>query len=219
MAVTTVQQQQQRRARTGRMLAVLAASAGVFGTAFSQLPGNSKTARPSARRLFLTAATAGMVGAAAAGDAGAAELFAPMPTGTGVTNNPKFQMKMPDTEALLKEKQGNFLGRITWLKGICVETDPEGKTAKGVSDYVIVFDADAPCGEGKAFIHAAGPGKFEPMTAAAGPLVHRYTAETFDETSYVASYSSKVGQCADLPKGGADPLSWEIASRARGGKC
>eukprot|EP00930_Biecheleria_cincta_P055180 TRINITY_DN4152_c1_g1_i1.p1 TRINITY_DN4152_c1_g1~~TRINITY_DN4152_c1_g1_i1.p1 ORF type:complete len:221 (+),score=43.23 TRINITY_DN4152_c1_g1_i1:53-715(+) len=113
---------------------------------------------------------------------------------------------------------GREIGEITTLKNTCWETDNIGLKANPVSG-VMVYDKNAPCGEGEAFIHSAGPSDFAPMTAGGGPAKHKYTASTFDDAELVQQYKASVGKCAKVPKGGKDSISWEVANTERGGMC
>lgn len=66
----------------------------------------------------------------------------------------------------------------------CFDSPPYGISARVTGNFpegVVIWDSDAPCGEGKAYIHYAGSGNVKTMTAGAGPLMHTYRAAFFDE--------------------------------------
>jgi hypothetical protein len=126
-------------------------------------------------------------------------------------------------QTMIKQYLGSDLGRIMNIKDGCFETDGSGFTTRISTSSVVVWDPDAPCGEGKAYIHAAGQGleNFRPMTAAAGPLKHTYKAGTFIDGNIVGEYKLALGTCKEIPKSDdySDEISWEIANTPRGGKC
>jgi len=166
------------------------------------------------RRQFLAAAIGGLTLGGGLADGASAQVFAPALPGVG---KPKQgEPTQEDVQKLISKELGSNLGRIMNLKDQCFETDPGGLTAQIGTASVVVWDPDAPCGEGKSFIHAVGRSKFEPMTAAAGPLKHGYHAATFSDTG---EYKDQVGQCFTTPAGGKDEIAWEVASLSRGGKC
>eukprot|EP00440_Ansanella_granifera_P011986 gb/GFBE01013024.1/.p1 GENE.gb/GFBE01013024.1/~~gb/GFBE01013024.1/.p1 ORF type:complete len:211 (+),score=57.50 gb/GFBE01013024.1/:1-633(+) len=169
--------------------------------------------RPSSetRRQLLLGVAGGLAGAANAAEAGAGELFAlPQPK--------KRNKKQIDFRAI-QASIGKDIGLLVGLNGACFEIpDKEaGKVARS-SAGTIAYDPDAPCGAGKAFIHSAGESEFAPMTAEAGPGKHKYYAAIFDGL-VVDKYVSQVGKCFDIPQGGEDGISWEIANTGRGGMC
>eukprot|EP00930_Biecheleria_cincta_P036863 TRINITY_DN25268_c0_g1_i1.p1 TRINITY_DN25268_c0_g1~~TRINITY_DN25268_c0_g1_i1.p1 ORF type:complete len:172 (-),score=13.56 TRINITY_DN25268_c0_g1_i1:257-772(-) len=87
------------------------------------------------------------------------------------------------------------------------------------AEGVVVYDPDAPCGNGGAFIHYAGSGDFVPMAADAGKLVHRYIAGAFGP-DIVEHAKFALGTCAaDFPGQGVIPLestSWKVSAKYRG---
>lgn len=170
------------------------------------------------RRQLLSTALGLLAGAGAANSA-SAELFQPGSAGGGIRNNPKPDLPTVDKQTLIKKVLGDNLGRLVNLRDQCFETEENGKIAQIGTSIVIVWDPDAPCGAGKSYIHGAGMGDFAPMTAGAGPLKHTYYAATFEDTKVVEEYKKLVGSCAATPTGGADPLSWQVANRPRGGSC
>jgi len=221
------EQRQPRRTSTGRgaVLLVAASIAVAAPLSFVSLPvasGVTKSAGTDVealdRRKFLAAAGAGLLAAAASGpDAARADMTAER--SGGISNNPSWQRPEADFNSEMK-KMGNNVGRVINLQGLCMQAQPGGLTATLSPGRIIVYDVDQPCGEGKAFIHAVGrPNGFAPMKATDGPAIHRYTAAVFSEDEIMDAYLSKVGQCADMPKGGKDEIKWEIADAARGGKC
>lgn len=185
-----------------------------FVGGFSAERGEVAKASEASRRQWLANSLAGGVAITAgfAGDA-SAELFAPkLPESKGFKPMSAAELKA------LQDEMGDNIGRIAYLKNGCWETGPAGKIATVSTDTVIVWDPDAPCGEGMSFIHAAGRGNFAPMTAAAGPTTHTYYAATF-EFPLVKDYKEKVGQCFTTPTQYENAISWEVASIERGGRC
>eukprot|EP00960_Hanusia_phi_P067486 766640-Hanusia_phi.AAC.6 len=80
-----------------------------------------------------------------------------------------------------------------------------------VSDpNVVIYDPDAPCGPGRAYIHNAGnsvPGA--PMTAGAGPEEHKYIAAQFSK-EVTDSLTHYIGQCMVVPQGGRTVATWRV---------
>lgn len=75
---------------------------------------------------------------------------------------------------------------------------------------VVVWDADAPCGDGKAYIHFAGGPGFAPMTAGAGATIHSYQAAMFDAMPVPAGTTG----CADFAlttSQGICKTQWQVA--------
>jgi len=171
------------------------------------------------RQLF--SAVASGIGAAysATESASAVELFNTAPKKTsqrGGIESRKQAIAYDQRE--LQKVVGRDIGELMFLKGSCWETDNTGLKAETLPG-VIIYDKMAPCGEGEAFIHAAGSGDFAPMTAGGGPTKHKYTASTFEDADLVQQYKASIGKCAKVPKGGKDSVNWEVANTERGGKC
>ncbi|EKX40230.1 hypothetical protein GUITHDRAFT_154195, partial [Guillardia theta CCMP2712] len=80
-----------------------------------------------------------------------------------------------------------------------------------VSDpNVVIYDRDAPCGPGRAYIHNSGnsvPGA--PMTAGAGPEEHTYVAAEFSK-EVSDSLTHYIGQCMVVPQGGRTVATWRV---------
>lgn len=207
-----------RRERRGAALAGVALAAVVGLGAVS---GFVEVAGAGRRQVM--GALFGASVAATAGSAANAELFEPGVPGAGIGNNP--QTRLPnqkiDVQAMIKQVPGGNLGRIMNIRDQCFEADEKGFIARISTSSVVVWDPDAPCGAGKAFIHAAGQGEWSPMTASAGPTRHTYHAGTFIDGNIVGEFKFKIGQCAELPKADdfSDEITWEVASAPRGGKC
>ena len=80
----------------------------------------------------------------------------------------------------------------------CFESSSEmgvlAQVAGSEVDAILVWDQDAPCGTGHVYVHYAADGMvndiFEPMTAGAGPLVHKYLAANFWEDLPIAENST-----------------------------
>eukprot|EP00808_Paulinella_micropora_P028215 g79056.t1 len=62
-------------------------------------------------------------------------------------------------------------------------------------ENLVVWDPDAPCGNGRSYIHNAGAHS-APMTAGRGPLVHKYMAAYTPDWEL---YAPQVGSCAPTP--------------------
>mmetsp|Transcript_10226 Transcript_10226/g.24547 ORF Transcript_10226/g.24547 Transcript_10226/m.24547 type:complete len:230 (-) Transcript_10226:130-819(-) len=163
------------------------------------------------RQMLLASGLAGMGYAQSA----SAEVF-----GDVTTKRKPFKgdLNTPQAASALVGKARD-IGPVFSQNGVCyeIENAQVGKvmpTKKGV----IVYDPDAPCGAGKAFVHAAGNGLFEPMTAGGGPGRHKYYAAIFDP-ELVTNYKESIGKCAGIPQGGNETVSFQIANVERGGKC
>ena len=114
---------------------------------------------------------------------------------------------------------GQDIGPVSNQQGACYEiTNADAGKIMSSTPGVLVYDPDAPCGAGKAYIHSSGKGKFAPMTAAAGNGKHKYYAGNF-AGKVIADYKELVGTCADIPQNGAETITFEIANLERGGKC
>ncbi|CAE7771797.1 Ttn [Symbiodinium pilosum] len=110
------------------------------------------------------------------------------------------------------------IGPVFSQDGVCYEIEnAQAGKIMNAKRGVIVYDPDAPCGSGKAFIHSAGNGLFEPMTAGGGPGKHKYYAAIF-EAELVTNYKDNIAKCANIPQGGNETVSFEIANLERGGK-
>eukprot|EP00438_Fugacium_kawagutii_P018307 Skav212456 [mRNA] locus=scaffold385:121470:134940:+ [translate_table: standard] len=166
------------------------------------------------RRDMLAAATAGLAGLAAAPEHASAEIFG---AGPPPTRKP-YKEDLNDLKAM-QVLIGQDIGPVSNQEGACYEiaNADAGKTMSPTPG-VVVYDPDAPCGAGKAYIHSSGKGKFAPMTAAAGNGKHKYYAANFPG-KVVAEYKDYVGGCAAIPQNGAETINWEIANLERGGKC
>ncbi|CAE8601561.1 unnamed protein product [Polarella glacialis] len=168
---------------------VVQSSADAFAQPTSQ--GRQAPSDESRRKLLL--AVAGSLGAGINGmESASAQDFVPLTLPKRKAKEKKVDQK------ILQGMVGPNLGRIPGLNG-CFETDNIGKKALPIFG-VIAYDPDAPCGEGKSYIHSAGISDFAPMTAGAGPAMHRYFAATF-QPPVVKTYQALIGQCADTPAG------------------
>mmetsp|Transcript_108131 Transcript_108131/g.131925 ORF Transcript_108131/g.131925 Transcript_108131/m.131925 type:complete len:133 (-) Transcript_108131:46-444(-) len=107
------------------------------------------------------------------------------------------------------------LGHVNGLSGKCFESEGSGFSCDA-GPGVVVWDPDAPCGAGKAYIHAAPNAGTAPMTAGAGPTVHKYFSATVTNAE---SFASSVGKCAQSPVATGPATSWQVADLSRGGKC
>eukprot|EP00435_Cladocopium_sp_Y103_P055148 s316_g18.t1 len=159
-------------------------------------------------------AAAGLAGLAAAPGHASAEIFG---AGPPPTRKP-YKENLEDFKAM-QVLIGQDIGPVSNQQGACYEiaNADAGKTMSPTPG-VVVYDPDAPCGAGKAYIHSSGKGKFAPMTAGGGKGKHKYYAANF-AGKIVAEYKDFVGTCADIPQNGAETISWEIANVERGGKC
>lgn len=202
-----------RRTLTGAALAAVVGLGAV--QAFVQVAGSGR------RQLLGAVFGAGVV---ATGSEARAELFEPALPGSGMANNPKQKISQEqDLQTMIKKELGTNLGRIMNIKDGCFETEGAGFTARISTSSVVVWDPDAPCGEGKAFIHAAGQGQkdWSPMTASGGATKHTYYAGTFVDGNIVGEYKLAIGTCKEIPNKDdySDAISWEVANTQRGGKC
>eukprot|EP00929_Paragymnodinium_shiwhaense_P113877 TRINITY_DN8216_c0_g1_i2.p1 TRINITY_DN8216_c0_g1~~TRINITY_DN8216_c0_g1_i2.p1 ORF type:complete len:223 (+),score=58.58 TRINITY_DN8216_c0_g1_i2:160-828(+) len=173
------------------------------------------------RREFLSGALAGSLGLAGAlANQNSASADFLQPFDPKLQNyKSQFDTYTPDQyQKKLEAEFGNNLGRVQQLKNMCIETDNKGKVAQVGTDTLIVWDpSSGECPDGQVFIHAAGRGKFVPMTAAKGANRHSYMAATFEEDW--KQFKDKLGQCVPEPKGYEYAISWQIANSERGGKC
>lgn len=222
MGAPSMPRQEQRARRrpnaSRRGLLVVAASVVLAAPiGFLSLPASSGAALE--RRQFLAAAGAGLLAAASSPEAAHADLFEQSSFSGGVRNNPTAKRPEANVKAELA-KSGGDIGRLTNLRGACIEAPDEGYTVQLPPGRLIVWDSDA-CGEGKAFIHAAGrQNGFKPMSAKdGGPARHVFKSARFDNDEIMDTYKAQLGQCFEIPKGGEDEMSWEVASISRGGKC
>lgn len=111
------------------------------------------------------------------------------------------------------------VGEVRSLAGRCLQTSQAegGKGATVEAKKIVVWDADAPCGDGLSYIHyAPTAGAFMPMTAGAGPGVHTYRAAAIESYN---DYGALTGRCAPTPVGGTGEISWQVANLDRGGSC
>lgn len=225
MVVRQQKQQQQRLLPTALALGA-AAGAAVFaarsfipsaGTAGSSLAEEHQDV--SGRRQLLSGTMVASVALGAAlvhEDRAAAEFLQPMDPKP--TNYKKQELTPEQLQKQIQDEVGDDLGRIMNLKGQCFEADKVGKVAKVSTDTVLVWDpTSGNCPEGQAFVHAAGRGKFVPMTSSKGPAKHSYYAATLEED--FTQYKGKAGECITPPTSYQFDISWEIASKERGGKC
>lgn len=172
------------------------------------------------RRQLLSVVASGLGAASATDSASAVDLFntAP-PKKTSLRGGIESRKQaIPFDQAAAQKIVGRDIGELIFLKGSCWETDNVGLKAMPLPG-VIIYDKMAPCGEGEAFIHAAGQSDFAPMTAGGGPTKHKYSAVTFEDTDMVQQYKASIGKCAKVPKGGKDAITWEVANTERGGTC
>lgn len=107
------------------------------------------------------------------------------------------------------------VGHVNSLSGKCFESDGSGFTCDAGPETV-VWDPDAPCGDGKAYIHAAPNAGSAPMTAGAGKTVHTYFSATVKNPE---QFASLVGTCAPSPVAIGPMTSWQVADTRRGGRC
>eukprot|EP00439_Symbiodinium_sp_Y106_P051756 s3186_g6.t3 len=211
-------------ARRGGLLSLaLLAVAGVVGcslaqNAFLSAVGRQPEAATNRRQMLVASGLAGLGGFAQSASADVFGDVAPkrMPF--------RGDMSTPQAQQALKRGSRSFIGKARDIgpvfsqDGVCYEIDNDqvGKTMP-TKKGVIVYDPDAPCGAGKAFVHASGNGNFEPMTAGGGPGKHKYYAAIFDP-ELVTNFKDNIGKCADIPQGGNETISFEIANLERGGK-
>jgi len=195
----------------------LLAVAGVVGcslaqNAFLSAVGRQPEAATNRRQMLVASGLAGLGGFAQSASADVFGDVAPkrMPF-RGDMSTPQAQQAMVG--------KARDIGPVFSQDGVCYEIDNDqvGKTMP-TKKGVIVYDPDAPCGAGKAFVHASGNGNFEPMTAGGGPGKHKYYAAIFDP-ELVTNFKDNIGKCADIPQGGNETISFEIANLERGGKC
>ncbi|CAJ1399548.1 unnamed protein product [Effrenium voratum] len=107
------------------------------------------------------------------------------------------------------------LGSVSSLGGRCFESEGGGFIGSA-PEGAVVWDIDAPCGPGKAYIHAAPGAECAPMTAGAGPLVHRYISA---EVADADGFAGLVGSCGRLPEAAGPETTWKVADARRGGAC
>mmetsp|Transcript_108399 Transcript_108399/g.337826 ORF Transcript_108399/g.337826 Transcript_108399/m.337826 type:complete len:146 (+) Transcript_108399:52-489(+) len=113
----------------------------------------------------------------------------------------------------------HVVDEIQSFKDKCFETTRAegGKAATVTKKRLVVWDPEAPCGEGKAFFHyTPTSGSFIPMTADVGPSTHTYRAAVF--TNY-NDYGTWVGRCGQIPVGGVEEFTWKVANKDRGASC
>ncbi|CAE7305399.1 unnamed protein product, partial [Symbiodinium sp. KB8] len=89
----------------------------------------------------------------------------------------------------LSAAQPKSVSDVSGLSGKCFESDGSGFVCS--AGDLTVWDPDAPCGPGKAYIHAAPGASCAAMTAGAGKKVHTYRAAKVE-----VDYASFVGGCA-----------------------
>jgi len=175
---------------------------------------------PDSRRTVLGAVLGGLV-AATSPQAAQAELQA----GPGLApeilkRQAAMRMTPEEIKRRMKSDIGTNLGRLSFAKDGCYETDGEGFTVSIGVKEVIVWDEDAPCAEGQSFIHAVGKSAWSPMTAEAGKKTkHTYVAGTVDDKDLLSQYKDQVGKCFKTPLAATDPITWQIANTKRGGTC
>eukprot|EP00435_Cladocopium_sp_Y103_P073360 s105_g43.t1 len=115
------------------------------------------------------------------------------------------------------------VGHVNSLSGKCFESDGSGFTCDAGPETV-VWDPDAPCGDGsdliwggvqlrKAYIHAAPNAGSAPMTAGAGKTVHTYFSATVKNPE---QFASLVGTCAQSPVAIGPTTSWQVADARAG---
>lgn len=201
-----------RRGSSFLHLAVLGLVVGLLRFAQHAFIQPDAAERTLQRREMLAAA--GLAGLAAAPGHASAEIFG---AGPPPTRKP-YKENLDDFKAM-QVLIGQDIGPVSNQQGACYEiaNADAGKTM-APTPGVVVYDPDAPCGAGKAYIHSSGKGKFAPMTAGGGKGKHKYYAANF-AGKIVAEYKDFVGTCADIPQNGAETISWEIANVERGGKC
>eukprot|EP00434_Breviolum_minutum_P024497 symbB.v1.2.021636.t1/scaffold1882.1/size97200/5 len=107
------------------------------------------------------------------------------------------------------------LGHVNGMSGKCFESDGSGFTCDA-GPGTVVWDPDAPCGDGKSYIHAAPNAGSAPMTAGAGKTVHTYISATVENPE---TFASVVGSCAKSPVAIGPKTTWEVADKSRGGHC